>query len=181
SPARRSPDLLGALHLLGGALLLAAPAVATSSVEAPWPFIGVLLLHMLCYMPTLGLSNTVAFHTMNNPEKQFPLIRVWGTIGWIVAGLMVGFVATKLFPYADFFGTHGITAAEFEAGQRALAGTEAPSPGMAAQVTGVLGDAGAARNGSPHFFYIAGASGVLLGLFSFFLPNTPAPMKGKPV
>ncbi len=176
-----SQRVLGALHLLGGALLLAAPAVATSSVEAPWPFIGVLLLHMLCYMPTLGLSNTVAFHTMSNPEKQFPLIRVWGTIGWIVAGLLVGFVAARLFPYADFFGGHGITAAEFESAQRAMAAKEAVAPELAAKVSAVQGEAGSARNGSPHFFYIAGASGILLGLFSFFLPNTPAPMKGKPV
>lgn len=176
-----SQRVMGVLHLLGGVLLLAAPAVAKTSVENPLPFVGILLLHMLCYMPTLGLSNTVAFHTMNNPEKQFPLIRVWGTIGWIVAGLIVGYVATRLFPLADFFAAHGLSAAEFESAQRAMDRGDAVAPELAAKVQGVVGDATSARNGSPHFFYVAGISGVLLGVFSFLLPNTPPPMKGKPV
>jgi nucleoside transporter len=136
-----SQRVMAVLHLLGGALLLAAPVVAKSSIENPLPFVGVLLAAMLCYMPTLGLSNTVAFNCMSNPEKQFPLIRVWGTIGWIVAGLAVGWLATVL-----------------------------------------VKDGGeAARAASPHFFYVAGGSGILLGLFSFALPNTPPPMKGRPV
>jgi nucleoside transporter len=52
-------------------------------------FLTVLLLHMLCYMPTIGLTNTVAFANMTDQEKQFPLVRVWGTIGWIVANIVV--------------------------------------------------------------------------------------------
>jgi nucleoside transporter len=136
-----SQRVMGVLHLLGGVLLLLAPTVAKSSIADPTPFVGVLLAHMLCYMPTLGLSNTVAFNCMSQPEKQFPLIRVWGTIGWIVAGLAVGWLATVL----------------------VKDGNEA------------------ARAASPHFFYVAGASGILLGLFSFGLPNTPPPMKGRPV
>jgi nucleoside transporter len=79
--------VLGAMHLLGGAALLYAPhAAATGSKNA---VIAVLLLHMLCYMPTLGLTNTLAFHTMTNRERQFPLVRVFGTIGWIAANLVV--------------------------------------------------------------------------------------------
>jgi nucleoside transporter len=89
-----SERVMAALHLLGGVLLCLAPAAAGTGNA--WLFIGVLLAHMLCYMPTLGLSNTVAFHAMTNPEKQFPLVRVWGTIGWIVAGFVVGSVAARL-------------------------------------------------------------------------------------
>jgi nucleoside transporter len=74
------------MHLLGGATLLLAPTAATKS---PGMFVGILLVHMLCYMPTLGLSNSLAFHHVTNPEKQFPLIRVFGTIGWIAANLVV--------------------------------------------------------------------------------------------
>jgi len=77
--------VLGVLHLLGGAALLAAPMLST----APTAFILILGLHMLCYTPTLGLVNSLAFHNITNQEKQFPLIRVFGTIGWIVAGVFV--------------------------------------------------------------------------------------------
>lgn len=137
-----SEKVMGVLHVTGGCLLLLAPSLAKGHADQPMPFIGVLLAHMLCYMPTLGLSNTVAFHTMNHPEKQFPLVRVWGTIGWIIAGITVGFVAKQVLP-AD--------------------STEAQ------------------RAASPHFFYVAGGSGIVLGLFSFMLPRTPPPLAGKQV
>jgi nucleoside transporter len=97
--------VLGVMHLLGGAALLAAPSLAMASAKADssaaagafivsehLPFIGILLVHMLCFMPTLGLTNTLAFHNIENQEKQFPMIRVFGTIGWIVAGILVSAV-----------------------------------------------------------------------------------------
>ena len=79
--------VLGILHLLGGVLLLAVPRTAGS----PSLFITLLLLYNLCYMPTLGLSSSLAFHNIADQEKQFPRIRVWGTIGWIIAGLFISF------------------------------------------------------------------------------------------
>jgi nucleoside transporter len=80
--------VLGVLHLLGGAVLLLVPQAS----GAPTLFIGLLLLYNLCYMPTLGLANSLAFHNITDQEKQFPVIRVFGTIGWIVAGLFISFV-----------------------------------------------------------------------------------------
>ena len=77
--------VLGFLHLLGGVILFAAPQFATQ----PTTFILLLLLYNLCYMPTLGLANSLAFHHIQSQEQQFPLIRVFGTIGWIVAGLFI--------------------------------------------------------------------------------------------
>ncbi|MFG0294729.1 MAG: nucleoside permease [Maioricimonas sp. JB045] len=77
--------VLGMLHIVGGAVLCAAPQFSESSSM----FVGILLLHMLCYMPTLGLTNTLAFHNITDQEKQFPIIRVFGTIGWIVANIVV--------------------------------------------------------------------------------------------
>ncbi|MBA2113762.1 nucleoside permease [Bremerella alba] len=81
--------VLGVLHLLGAVAMFAAPTTATISSTA---FLFTLLLHVLCYMPTLGLTNTLAFQNIDDQEKQFPIIRVFGTIGWIVANLTVSYV-----------------------------------------------------------------------------------------
>ncbi len=83
--------VLGVLHVLGGLVMFFVPQ-ATGS---PTLFILLLLLYNLCYMPTLGLTNSLAFHNIQDQEKQFPLIRVFGTIGWIVAGLFISFVLSR--------------------------------------------------------------------------------------
>ena len=80
--------VLGVLHILGGIVMFLTPSMTGN----PTVFIVMLLLYNLCYMPTLGLSNTLAFANIEDQEKQFPLIRVFGTIGWIVAGLFISFV-----------------------------------------------------------------------------------------
>ncbi len=80
--------VLAVLHLLGGVLLLFAPQLTGN----PTAFILALLAYNLCYMPTLGLANSLAFHHITDQEKQFPKIRVFGTVGWIVAGLFISFV-----------------------------------------------------------------------------------------
>jgi nucleoside transporter len=117
--------VLGTMHLLAGVTIVAAPFYA----DSPVVFIVLLAVHMLCYMPTIGLTNTLAFHNITDQEKQFPLIRVFGTIGWIAAGVLV-------------------------------------SLGLKAETTVVP-------------FYVAGAAAILMGLYSFSLPNTPPPGAGK--
>ena len=121
-----SERVLAVLHIIGGACLFLAPMAAQKSSTL---FIVMVLAHMLCYMPTLGLTSSLAMHNMTNSEKQFPMIRVFGTIGWIVANLV-------------------ISQMKFDT--------------------------------SANMFYLAGGAAVALGLFSFFLPHTPAPSKGKP-
>src|SRR5207237_10185450 len=79
--------VFGILHLIGGVLLLAVPRTTGN----PGLFIILLLLYNLCYMPTLGLSSSLGFHHIADQEKDFPKIRVWGTIGWIIAGLFISF------------------------------------------------------------------------------------------
>lgn len=121
-----SQKVMGLLFLIGGVLLMLIPGVAESGngKMMVWLMIG----NMLCYMPTLGLSNTITFTNLD--RMNFPKVRVWGTIGWIAAGLVVGLLGWS---------------AKFE------------------------------------MFYIAGSASLLMGAYSFTLPNTPPPSKGQPL
>jgi len=76
--------IMGVLHIVGAVLLFFATLVTDNTI-----FYWVILLYSLMYMPTIALSNSIAFHQMSDPGKQFPWIRVFGTVGWIVAGLTI--------------------------------------------------------------------------------------------
>jgi nucleoside transporter len=84
-----SQIVMGLLMLVGGGLLLTAPGYAEAGDGAG--LVMICLLHLMCFMPTLGLGNSIVFANVTD-QSQFPQIRVWGTIGWIVAGLTVGFL-----------------------------------------------------------------------------------------
>ena len=77
--------LLAGLHALGGLAILYAATRTTF-----WPLYSAILVHTLCYMPTLALTNSLSFRQMKDPGREFPPVRVLGTAGWIVAGLVVG-------------------------------------------------------------------------------------------
>lgn len=79
--------LLGVLHLAGGVLLYAL--YGTQRFGAFYPC---LFAYMILYMPTLALVNAVSFRHLADPARHFSAVRVWGTIGWIVAGLVISFV-----------------------------------------------------------------------------------------
>ena len=79
--------LLAALHGIGGVLLWYASA--RTSFGAMYL---ILLIYSLCYMPTMALTNALAFRQMKDPKQDFGSIRVLGTAGWIVAGLIIGFI-----------------------------------------------------------------------------------------
>lgn len=82
--------VLGTLHILGAILLY-----FTSTVKSFNLFYPGLLAYALCYTPTMALSNSLSFHQMKNPGKDFPSIRVLGTIGWIAAGMVVGLMKVE--------------------------------------------------------------------------------------
>lgn len=118
--------ILGALHIIGGAILW-----YSSSVLEIGAFVPLIIIYMVVYMPTLALTNSVAFRQMSNPEKEFPLIRSLGTFGWIVAGLVIGWLAWEKNQTLDLT------------------------------------------------FKLAAIASFALGVYSFFLPNTPPPKKGE--
>ena len=117
--------ILAILHTAGAVLLYWASNEPTFATFYP-----VLIGYSLCYAPTLALTNSLAFDNMKDPAAEFPVVRVLGTIGWIVAGVVVG--------------------------QLGLEATAVP-------------------------MRIAAGGGVLFGLFSLFLPDTPPHAAGKPL
>ena len=115
--------VLGTLHLIGAGILY-----WVSTITDPSSFYWILLLYSICYMPTLAIVNAVAFYQMKDPGKEFPGIRVLGTIGWIVAGLMIGNMQLE--------------------------------------------------NSNLQFVVGAGCS-IIMGIYCFFLPDTPPKAKGE--
>lgn len=79
--------ILAVLHLLGAVLLYQLYRAADFAAFYPY-----VLAYMMIYMPTLALVNSVAFRQMRDPALEFSRIRVWGTVGWIVAGVVISFV-----------------------------------------------------------------------------------------
>ncbi|MEQ6120592.1 nucleoside permease [Reichenbachiella sp. MALMAid0571] len=126
-----SEKVMGVLHIVGGGVIYFATGITETA-----SLILTLLVYNACYMPTLALVNTISFQQMENPGEQFPKIRVWGTIGWIAAGLSINFILGSMLDNVEL--------------------TTLPLK-MAAVIS------------------------VLLGLYSFTLPNTPPQNTGKDV
>ena len=79
-------QILGVLHLLGAFLMYRI--TQAEDFTAFFPYV---LGYMILYMPTLALVNSVSFNQMNDPARQFAVVRVFGTIGWIVAGMIISY------------------------------------------------------------------------------------------
>lgn len=79
--------ILGVLHLFSAVILFLA-----GRQDSFGAFFIFALLAMVSFMPTLALANSISFRRMESLEKQFPAVRLFGTIGWIVAGLLTGWL-----------------------------------------------------------------------------------------
>ncbi|MEO3989615.1 MFS transporter [Pseudocitrobacter cyperus] len=83
-----SQKVMAVMHLLGAVILWFVPQALVA--QNGTLLIALLFGYTLCYMPTLALTNNIAFHSLTNVDKTFPVVRVFGTIGWIVAGIFIG-------------------------------------------------------------------------------------------
>lgn len=154
--------VLGVLHLLGAGVMLLVP----SATGAPTLFILLLLVYNLCYMPTLGLANSLAFHNIREQERQFPLIRVFGTIGWIVAGLFISFVLGGLvavLPEQTALPLYTAATASAVLGLYSftLPHTPPPAAGQPVSLRSIMGLDALAQLGSRPFYVFIGASLLL--------------------
>tara|TARA_B100001093_G_scaffold517450_1_gene599026 strand:- start:3449 stop:4708 length:1260 start_codon:yes stop_codon:yes gene_type:complete len=138
----------GCLHLLGGIALLGVGQA--EDWDSFYPF---LLIHLVCYMPTLALANSLCFQNMKSPQIEFPPIRTLGTTGWIASGILVGssFVVNDTFKMAwpEFLGGN-------------------PTPDNWNSIAL-----------SPVPFEIGAWVSLVLGLYAFSMPHTPPKLKGK--
>ena len=85
-----SEKVFGVLMLIGGGIMCVVATLAPQGAEKGGLIVWLMIAYMLCYMPTLGLGNSITFTHL--PQELFPKARVWGTIGWIAAGLGVAAV-----------------------------------------------------------------------------------------
>jgi MFS family permease len=136
-------------HLVGGLAILGCGFVTSF-----WPFFLLMLVHCLLYVPTMSIANSIAFANMKNPEKEFGIIRMGGTVGWILAAWPFTFIlvdwdkvnAAQTSGLVDWFGTvfaSGLTGEAFQKGVRWT-------------------------------FVVSGIISLSLALFSLTLPHTPA-------
>ncbi len=158
--------VLGTLHILGAVFMFLTPFAS----DAPLLFILLLLAYNLCYMPTMSLANTLAFHNMEDQEKQFPMIRVFGTVGWIVAGLIVSFVlgafiAEGLQPEQTAMPLYLASGASLLLGlfSFSLPHTPPPAAGESVSIKSIIGVDALKQLGSKSF-YVFLASSLLISI-----------------
>jgi len=83
--------MLGVLHLAGAGLMYAATRLMADASPSPGMITLMIFLYTLTYFPTIALANTLAMHAMSDPAREFPRVRVFGTLGWIAAGLTLAY------------------------------------------------------------------------------------------
>ena len=135
-------------HLIGGLAILGC-----GFVKGFWPFFGLMLVHCLLYVPTISITNAIAFAAMKDPQKEFGIVRMGGTIGWILAAWPFTFILVD------------------------WAKVDAAKPaGIVDWVGAVLANGLSGQplqDATKWTFVVAGLASVVLALFSLTLPHTP--------
>lgn len=135
-------------HLIGGLAML-----GLAFTKAFWPFFGLMMIHCLLYVPTISITNSIAFANMKDAQKEFGIVRMGGTIGWILAAWPFTFILVDW---------DKVQAANPEGIVNWL-GTVLSS--------GLTGDA--LKHATAWTFIVAGVASLVLAGFSFLLPHTP--------
>lgn len=139
---------LAVSQLIGGLAILALAYVTDF-----WPFFLLMLLHSLFYVPTISITNAIAFTHLKDAQRDFGLVRLWGTIGWIVASWPFVFILTD-WAQVPAFGSVSFTEWLGKALGSPLQGPEL-------------------IQGTRYTFLASGIASLLLAGFSLFLPHTP--------
>ncbi|MBN9691568.1 MAG: nucleoside permease [Verrucomicrobia bacterium] len=141
-------------HLVGGLAML-----GLGFVHSFGPFFLLMLIHCLLYVPTISITNSIAFANMKDPQKEFGIVRMGGTIGWILAAWPFTFILVD------------------------WAKVEQTNPqGLVAWIGAALanGLTGAALQSATRYtFIVAGVASLLLAAYSLILPHTPPKQGGK--
>jgi len=135
-------------HLIGGIAIL-----SLVWVQAFWPFFLLMLVHCLLYVPTISITNSIAFTHMKDAQKEFGIVRMGGTIGWILAAWPFTFI---LVDWAKV--------------------KEANPQGVGDWLGTVLGSGltgEALQHATTWTFIVAGLASLVLAAFSLTLPHTP--------
>ena len=170
--------VLAILYLIGAGLLWYAPSLAAAGApetllsQFTHPMILCLLLYLLCFMPTLGLTASLSFKHLANGEKEFPIVRVAGTIGWIVGGWAMLACRT--------FNGEAETLAKAKE-QLAFAQETSGNVSVAEEALKLVESTMMFRDNSGHIFHAAAIASAILGVYCLTLPKTSPPAKGEPI
>jgi nucleoside transporter len=139
---------LAASHLIGGLAM-----ISLAFTRSFWPFFGAMFVHCMLYVPTISITNSIAFSHMKDAQREFGFVRMGGTLGWIMAAWPMTFIlvdwdrvnATQTSGFIDWLGTV-----------------------LASGLTGT-----AMQDATKGVFVVAGVASLLLAAFSLVLPHTP--------
>lgn len=141
-------------HLVGGVAILGCGFVKSFGA-----FFALMLLHCLLYVPTISITNSIAFAAMKDAKREFGIVRMGGTIGWILAA----------WPFAFIFVDWEAVRAANPQGVIAWIGEALKHP--------LTGDV--AKAATKWTYVVAGAASIVLALFSLGLPHTPPKKSGE--